>query len=74
MSRYKRTADPFGQQPYLCVSTEMDETPGNRKSYPGLSGKKAETNPPRQESICTGILRLLHSAEISTMLSTVPKG
>lgn len=53
---YMTTEDPLGAKPNLCVSVEMDVTPGTRKSNGGSlrpsDSAKAMRKEPRQQSTC----------------------
>ena len=61
---YRTTDEPFCARPYLCVSTDMDVTPGTRKSNgaevgnasPMASDAKGITKPPRHASTCRHVL------------------
>ena len=49
-----RTEAPFGEQPYLWQSADIEETPGKRKSNNGsgnpASAANGSKNPPMQAS------------------------
>jgi hypothetical protein len=77
--RYITTEEPFGAKPNLCVSMEMEVTPGTVKSKAQGCAKPASpakgiSSEPRHASTCSGSPRSSASAASSGMGSTTPCG
>jgi len=75
---YMMMEEPLGAKPYLCVSVDMEVTPGTTKSKAGsacpAAPAQAMRKEPRQASTCRGRPRRSASAPSSPMGSTTPCG
>ena len=76
LSRNSRVDVPLNAYPYLCVSAEIEVTPGRVKSNTGMSRPRSRPNgrmnPPRHPSTCSPTPRSSASVERSVIGSIVP--